>query len=433
MPLSISHDRSDGSASFSLLIGLVVCALVLVGCQTLAESITLPSNSKDCLAIQAESVAVTADGDGTYTITDGQSQMLSAASREDAEDMATLARRHEKQCFIGRDNQRADRDAYVTEYWVGRSSVDAAPLPQSDCVAYDPEDLRIVDEGADGYLLTDGASRMLLLDTRSDAERALAWAQQHSKHCFIGRDNQRPNREQFITEFWAGPGLDAESSPPPQAGDPPTNQGDDASDDTAVPQQFRLLFSDVTLAFTPGAGSPQIAAENYVLSYGDRWEVEQVKPFLFHVRRTSWNDFFWKVNTSRETVYRVEGGTFGDLGGTEQELNLAVDPSGSPENPSNVILRLPDTRLLYDPAQGPSSAAAGPQVLTGDDVLTYRHGWEVNQLKPYLYHVRRTSWDNFFWKVNTSRKQAFVVEGGTFGQFGGQSDLLPTSVEVDYE
>lgn len=74
----------------------------------------------------------------------------------------------------------------------------------NDCLYYNPNDLKIVFEGATGWLLTDGRSRMLVLDTREDAERALALARRHTGHCFIGRDNTRPNRRDYVHEYWSG-------------------------------------------------------------------------------------------------------------------------------------------------------------------------------------------------------------------------------------
>ena len=45
-----------------------------------------------------------------------------------------------------------------------------------DCIRYDPTKLRIVDEGKGGWLLTDGRSRMLMLDYEREAKQALALA-----------------------------------------------------------------------------------------------------------------------------------------------------------------------------------------------------------------------------------------------------------------
>lgn len=90
------------------------------------------------------------------------------------------------------------RTNYNATYFFKREGVG------SDCLFYDPRDLKIVFEGATGWLLTDGRSRMLILDNREDADRALALARRHNAHCFIGRDNTRPNRREYVHEYWLG-------------------------------------------------------------------------------------------------------------------------------------------------------------------------------------------------------------------------------------
>ena len=125
-----------------------------------------------------------------------------ADDRADAKEVAKVASRHTAQCFIGRDNQRPDRRDYIVQYWKGDSNLSVAQPSDADCIGYDPASLRIVDEGARGFLLTDGQSRMLMLDDRDDGRRALQLARQHARHCFIGRDNQRPDRKRYITEYW---------------------------------------------------------------------------------------------------------------------------------------------------------------------------------------------------------------------------------------
>ena len=121
--------------------------------------------------------------------------------RPDAEAALALARRHTLQCFIGRDNVRSERLDYIVAYWAGVSGL-ATTIENEDCLPYDPNALRIVDEGASGWLLTDGDSRMLILDNRSDAQLALDVGGLYSDHCFIGRGNSRPNRSSYILEYW---------------------------------------------------------------------------------------------------------------------------------------------------------------------------------------------------------------------------------------
>ena len=71
-----------------------------------------------------------------------------------------------------------------------------------DCISYNTGGLRIENEGANGWLLTDGSSRMAMLDNQDDAQQALTVARRFSQQCFIGRNNTRPNRKDFIVQYW---------------------------------------------------------------------------------------------------------------------------------------------------------------------------------------------------------------------------------------
>jgi hypothetical protein len=90
-------------------------------------------------------------------------------------------------------------------------------------------------------------------------------------------------------------------------------------------KRFLLRFRNGYLVYKPGSGSPQIVAQSNVLSYGNDWQIKQMKPYLFHLKQKFWKDFYWKVNTSRKEVYRIKGGTFGQYGGQSQDLNIRVD------------------------------------------------------------------------------------------------------------
>ena len=71
-----------------------------------------------------------------------------------------------------------------------------------DCIKYNPYNLQIEDLGDKGWRLRDGSNWMQILDNRDDAEAALALAQQHNYQCFIGRNNRRPDRKNYIVEYW---------------------------------------------------------------------------------------------------------------------------------------------------------------------------------------------------------------------------------------
>jgi hypothetical protein len=195
-----------------------------------------------------------------------------------------------------------------------------------------------------------------------------------------------------------------------------------------TPQRFFLDFVDAYLVYVPDSGTLQIAAELNVLSYGSDWEVAKLKPYLYHMRLKTWKGFYWKVNTSRKQAWIVRKGTFGKLGGDETLLKMKVEVVGGgksgDETPTRFLLKFPEAYLVYVPGSGTL------QIITEGNVLSYGGDWEVAKLKPYLYHMREKFWKDFYWKVNTSRKQAWRVKGGTFGKLGGTETLLKLSVRV---
>lgn len=155
----------------------------------------------DCLTYNPNDLRIVDEGPSGWLLTDGRSRMLILDNKEDAEKALALARRYTSHCFIGRDNTKPNRDDYVHEYWLGDSGIGTI-IPNEDCISYNPDTLRIVDEGATGFLLTDGFSRMAIYASREDAEEGLRVAKLYTRQCFIGRDNTRPNRKDYIVEYW---------------------------------------------------------------------------------------------------------------------------------------------------------------------------------------------------------------------------------------
>lgn len=156
---------------------------------------------EDCISYQPESLRIKDEGAAGWLLTDGSNRLAVLGNKEDAQAALALAKRHTARCFIGRNNSREDRELYVLEYWRGKSGIQTK-MGTQDCIAYDADRLSIVDEGDKGWLLTDGDSRMSVLDNEADAKRALALAERHTKQCFIGRGNERSERLEYILEYW---------------------------------------------------------------------------------------------------------------------------------------------------------------------------------------------------------------------------------------
>lgn len=156
----------------------------------------------DCLYYDPRDLKIVDEGTTGWLLTDGRSRMLILDNKDDAERALALARRHNAHCFIGRDNTRPNRRDYVHEYWLGDSGIETV-ITNEDAIAYNPNNLSIVDQGANGWLLTEGGThRMMMLDNQKDAEEALAVAKRYTNYCFIGRNNTRPNRREYIVEYF---------------------------------------------------------------------------------------------------------------------------------------------------------------------------------------------------------------------------------------
>ncbi len=175
------------------------------------------------MAYNPNDLRIVDEGPSGWLLTDGRSRMLILDNRQDAERALALARRYTSHCFIGRDNTKPNRDDYVHEYWLGESGIPTV-IPGEDgleatrrLVAEGDGATRVLilttfdlDEyvydglraGASGFLLTDGFSRMAMYATREDAEEGLRVAKLGTKQCFIGRNNTRPNRKDYIVEYW---------------------------------------------------------------------------------------------------------------------------------------------------------------------------------------------------------------------------------------
>jgi hypothetical protein len=79
----------------------------------------------------------------------------------------------------------------------------AWPTPE-DCIAYHPGSLTVHYE-AGFYSVNDGPTVVVLLHGGpgdNTGEKGLALAQRYSKHCFLGRNNTREEKNSYIFDYW---------------------------------------------------------------------------------------------------------------------------------------------------------------------------------------------------------------------------------------
>ncbi len=187
-----------------------------------------PSSDSDCYQYNPDSLYVVQDGDH-WLLTDGLARMNIFDTQDEANKALAVVKPYNGQCWLGRNNQRADRLNYIFPYWtrlpIGTgqqgqgqpptippvvfppSATPAPALPPAavmsaeDCLPYNVAALYVVQDG-DHWLLTDGLQRLVIYDNQADANLGLTVARQHTQICFIGRNNTRPNRSDFISTYW---------------------------------------------------------------------------------------------------------------------------------------------------------------------------------------------------------------------------------------
>lgn len=137
-----------------------------------------------------------------YMLTDGRMSMRLFDNTEDARNGLRVARRHNQQGFVGRDNPRTNRRDYILEYWAGNSGLPREPLTRTDAIGYNPNNVVATDLNKDGWRLQDGKHWMLIAHDMNDALAMLRVVERNSRICFIGRNNTRPNRADYIMTYF---------------------------------------------------------------------------------------------------------------------------------------------------------------------------------------------------------------------------------------
>jgi C1A family cysteine protease len=142
------------------------------------------------------------EGARGWLLTDGRSRMKMFDNREDARNGLAVARRHTRHGFVGRDNPRPKRSTYLMEYWAGDSGLPYTPLTKTDCIPYDPNNVVATDLDAQGWRINEGRHWMLMAHDLNDALAMLRIVERHTRMCFIGRGNARPNRDSYIMTYF---------------------------------------------------------------------------------------------------------------------------------------------------------------------------------------------------------------------------------------
>jgi hypothetical protein len=198
-----------------------------------------------------------------------------------------------------------------------------------------------------------------------------------------------------------------------------------------VPPPKRISFEipDVQLVYQPAGFSLKIVTQGIELSDGKDWRKCSVRPYIHQIKQHTWEDFFWEVDTLDRSVWQVTGINFCQKGGTAKEVKMPVEVTGGSRTtpPLRFTLTLTDTRLEYEPGEGKFRITAfGNQ-------MVYAPMWRIFRLKSHLYQLKSISWSDFYWEVDTFKKEVRQVSGGNFGQtdVGGSVKVLDVKLNVE--
>jgi hypothetical protein len=198
-----------------------------------------------------------------------------------------------------------------------------------------------------------------------------------------------------------------------------------------VPAPKRITFEipEVQLVYQPTGFSLKIIAQDAVLSDGKDWRKCSIRPYIHQIKHHTWENFFWEVDTIDRSVWQVKGIKFCQKGGTAKEVKVPVKVTGGSRTtpPTRFTLTLTDTRLEYEPGEGKFLITAfGNQ-------MVYAPLWRIFRIKSHLYQLKNISWSDFYWEVDTFKKEVRQVSGGNFGQteVGGSVKVLNVKLNVE--
>jgi hypothetical protein len=162
-----------------------------------------PAGDGDCTVYDPGSLKVhKLDGNEGFAVaSDPANPILTLDNENDARRGLSLARAFKKHCYLGRTSRRPNKNLYLIEYWLEPTGA-AATVDGEQCFPYNRTALRVIENGAQGFSLADPPRRLLLADTKPDAEKIWEHAQQHSQMCFIGQGNRRANQRDYIAQYW---------------------------------------------------------------------------------------------------------------------------------------------------------------------------------------------------------------------------------------
>jgi len=192
-------------------------------------------------------------------------------------------------------------------------------------------------------------------------------------------------------------------------------------------KNFACVMNDTKLIFEPATFNLKIISHGAIISDGKDWRKCAMRPYIYHLLYMGWKDFFWEVNTQDSSVWVIKKGKFCKTGGSAREIKLKVSVVGGSQTtkPSKVTLNLSNTKMTYE------CATRRFEILAYDNQIAYLPFWKACQFKPHLFHFKYTLWEDFFWEVDTFKKQVNHVSGTGICKKKGIRKALSIQVKTE--
>ena len=190
-----------------------------------------------------------------------------------------------------------------------------------------------------------------------------------------------------------------------------------------APKRLILNMPDTHLIYEPQSFEFKIECQGVILSEGKDWRKCRLKPYVQQLKHIGWKDFHWDVDTVERGVWKVKGVKFCTKFGTGEEIKMKMEVKGGSRlsPPYRITLGLSKTQLEYEPSTHRF------KLLTFGCPIVYIPFWKVARVESNLYQFRHTLWKDFFWQVDTFKKEISRITGGEFGKKGG----TPTSIDMN--
>lgn len=195
-----------------------------------------------------------------------------------------------------------------------------------------------------------------------------------------------------------------------------------------APKSVTLEMPGMELVYRPKTFDVKVMCQGVEFSDGRDWRKCQIRSYIHQLKQVGWPEkFHWEVDTQDRGVWRIKDAVFCKRGGVGEEAKLKMQVSGGSKTvpPSKVVLNLSDARLRYEIASGKL------ELKTAGDQIAYIPFWNVARIQAHIYQFKYNTWQDFFWEVDTFKKEVKKITGGFFGKEGGTQTPIPLTVTVE--